>query len=354
MTGGADPFSGSQLVVEELGPSQDADISDFLDHLCRDSPSVLGYHYPFYRDMLVKLQVGKPLYLGVRSNGSLLGILPVFSRQSDIGVVYNSLPFFGPNGGVLCHGGPSRQEIHQALLANLLDRVRREKALSCSLYTPFLFGEFRWYEHFQPDACVHRTTLYTDLTNVDWNSGIKYDLRRARRLGVEISSEVTPGRLAAFYDIYWKTCLDRGIPVKPRASLEFLAGPELLDQRTRIYFALSRDEVIAGLLVVFSRATASYYIPCTRDDFRTLQPGTLLVDRAVSDMRSSGLRFWNWEASPDRESGVYSYKKKWNSIESSYRVYIWCPCGTEALKGIGKDRFRTSFPAFYVYPYDQL
>jgi hypothetical protein len=268
--------------------------------------------------------------------------------------VYCSLPFFGPNAGVLCHDGPSGREIHRWLLGKLLDRARQERALSCSVYTPFLFSEFSWYDHFPPDVVVPKTTLYTDLASAEWNSSIQYDLRRARRLGVEVCCDATPERLAAFYDIYRQNCADRGIPLKPRECLDFLARPELLTRRTRIYFALRGDEMIAGLLVVFSASTASYYIPCSRDDAKTLQPGTLLIDSAVRDLRASGVRFWNWEGSPSPESGVYKYKKKWNSVESSYRVYIWCPCGTEELRRIGKDRLRDGFPAFFVYPYDQL
>jgi hypothetical protein len=349
-----DTLSSPCLTIEELGPSQDDELSEFLDRLCDGSPSVLGYHYPCYRDVLVSLQIGQPAFLSARRNGVLVGVLPLFLRRSEVGLAYSSLPFFGPNAGVLCVDGFLGEEIHFALLHAFLDKVREEKAVSCSLYTPFLFRDFSWYDQFRPDIVVDRTTLYTDLANAEWNSSIQYDLRRARRLGVGVTSEVTPERLDAFYAIYCRNCSDRSIPIKARECVSLLVRPEILGRHTRIYFAMKEGEVIAGLLVVFSPATASYYIPCTRDDARTLQPGTLLVDNAVRDLRAAGVRFWNWEASPDPESGVYRYKKKWNSIEASYRIYIWCPGGVEPLRRIGKDRLRDSFPAFFVYPYDQL
>jgi len=349
-----DTLTDPSVRIEELKPSHDAELMQFLNVLSLKSPSVLGYHYPFYRDMLMSLGIGKPCFLGARLDGALVGVLPTFMRQSTDGIVYSSLPFFGANGGILCASGSLDQDIHLALLGHLLDRVRQEKALSCSVYTPFLFDDFPWYECFQPDVVVDKTTLHTDLANSEWNSSIQYDLRRARRLGVEVSREVTSERLDAFYAIYCKNCLDRSIPLKPRDCVEFLIRPENLGRRTQIYFALQEGELIAGLLIVFSPATVSYYIPCTRDDARTLQPGTLLVDAAIQDMRSNGLRFWNWEGSPDRESGVYRYKKKWNSRESSFRIYLWCPCGVDPLKKIGKDRLRDQFPTFFVYPYDRL
>ena len=66
--------SPMSLEVVELFPENDAELTVFLDALARRSPSVLAYHYPFYRDMLTKLGVGRPLYLGLRRSGQLLDI----------------------------------------------------------------------------------------------------------------------------------------------------------------------------------------------------------------------------------------------------------------------------------------
>ena len=47
---------------------------------------------------------------------------------------------------MLCSDEPARAEVHQALLQALLDRAARDKALSCSVYTPFMFDEFDLYD----------------------------------------------------------------------------------------------------------------------------------------------------------------------------------------------------------------
>ena len=114
------------------------------------------------------------------------------------------------------------------------------------------------------------------------------------------------------------------------------------------------EEMIGGLLIVRSPTTASYYVPCTLPQARTLQPGSVLVDRAVEEMRAAGVRTWNWESSPSRDSGVYRYKKKWNSNEAAYRIYIWCSGGLEPLQEVGQERLATEFPHFFVYPFDRL
>lgn len=340
--------------VEELATVQDAEIETFLDELGSLSHAVLGYHYPFYRDVLVEMGVGKPVYLGARLGGELVGMLPAFVRESEIGSAYCSLPFFGPNAGVLCADGRHQDDIHAALLQALLDRARQANALSCSVYTPFLFEDFAQYDRFRPDVVVEKFTQYTNLQGAAWNSSIRYDLRRAERLGVTIEEGILPERLDAFYAIYRSNCEDYGIPLKPKRCVELLVEPHVVGRRTRLYFAMQGGQMIAGLLAIHSPATASYYIPCTLHEARTLQPGTVLINRSFQDVQEAGVQIWNWEASPSRESGVYRYKEKWNAVEKTYRIYIWTPRGLEPFRQAGKDRLATEFPYFFIYPYDRL
>ena len=131
--------------VVELASSDDAELSNFLDSLAQRSGSVLGYHYPFYRNMMERIGVGRPLYLGARVSGQLIGYLPVFIRESSDGSALCSLPFFGPNGGVLCVPEHAAQA-HETLLSEILRVGEQRNALSCSVYTPFLRQDFAHYD----------------------------------------------------------------------------------------------------------------------------------------------------------------------------------------------------------------
>jgi len=319
------------------------------------SPSVLAYHYPFYRDMLVAIGVGQPVYLGAWLDGHLVGMLPAFYRESAAGVVFSSLPYFGPNAGVLCSAEDLRAGVHAVLLKALLDRANLAGALACSVYTPFLFSEFALYEAAMQDALVvDRATQYLDLSAAPLNKDLSYDLRKASGHGVEVSQEITSEAIDAFYTVYAQNCRDHGIPVKSRRSVEALTGPGCLGRWTDLYLARHEGQLIGGLLVLRSPQTVSYYMPCTRRDARSLQPGTLLADHAMRNARARGVRFWNWESSPSRTSGVYRFKKKWGSLESAYRIYVQPlrPSGTfdqMSAQGIAEH-----FPDYYVYPFGLL
>src|SRR4051812_34188191 len=108
------------LKVTLLEKTTDAVYAAFLDRLSGKNPAVLGYHYPFYRDMLVSAGIGEPLYYGAWAGPELVGVLPGFIKKSPAGLAYCSLPFFGPNAGVLCAGGDAESEIHRELLTTVL------------------------------------------------------------------------------------------------------------------------------------------------------------------------------------------------------------------------------------------
>jgi len=341
--------------VEPLTSADDPELTDFLTKVGTATPSVLGYHYPFYRDMLIEVGVGQPLYLAARADGELVGFLPAFAKECGAGCVYSSLPYFGPNAGVICGDEKLRAEIHARLLQTLLEYASRPTSLSCSVYTPFLFNNFELYNEAIPGAIViDRFTQYTDLRTAAWSKNIAYDLRRAKQLGVEVSTTISPERVAGFYEIYEQNCSDYGIPPKSRRCVDYLLREELLGLHTNIYFAFHQEKMIGGLLMIWSPRTASYYLPCTRAGARNLQPGTLLIDQAVQDARERGIEIWNWESSPSRESGVYRFKKRWDSAEGMYRIYLQTFRDEGTFRELGSEGIVKNFPFYFVYPFADL
>ena len=342
----------TELEIVEL-TNHDGEIEPFLDQLAARSPSVLSYHYPFYRDMLVALGIGKPCYLGARFRGRLAGMLPAFYKESDAGVVYCSMPFFGPNAGVICPQDEQEAPIHHALIQALLHKAEQAGALTCSIYTPFLFDRYELYDAALTDAVqVPKFTQYCRLGAVDLEHGnIGKNIRRAIKEGVEVKTGAEPGLLREFYGIYKQNCLDYDIPLKPFACLESLFTAAHAKDHASIYYAYRQGQMISGLIVLNSALTASYYVPCALASARQYQPSTLLIQKAMQDLMQKGIQYWNWEGSPSREDGVYRFKEQWGGPEYPFRVYIKRFVKESTLAAIGIDRIRACFPFFYVYPF---
>ena len=342
--------------VAELRPEDDESLIAFLDALGQTSVSVLAYHYPFYREMLQAIGVGEPMYLAaLGENDGIIGVLPLFVRRSDVGTVFCSLPFFGPNAGVICDGGDRAREIESALLSELVKRAEAGKVLSCSIYTPLLEKDYQAYDAAFPNAMiVEKFSQYLEVLTNSWSQSIQYDLRKAKREEVEVSTEITEDRTREFYSIYERNCREHDIPLKPFHCIQMLASPEVLGRYSALYYAFHGGAMIGGLLVLWGPSAASYYIPCSLLEARSLQPNTVLIAAALQEARNRGVRVWNWESSPTRDSGVYRFKKKWGSLESNYRIYVKTFRSIDEVCRLGREAIGREFPFFYVWPFDHL
>jgi hypothetical protein len=361
--------SAGALVVDVLRPQDDAEVVKFLDQVgeAPNGAMVLGYHYPENREML--LGVLQPeahaCYFAARSTatGELQGILPGFMKHARGLACYNSLPFFGPNVGVLAaaHGGNEYAQIAGALHAAAIDYARGQGALTAVFYSAFNpAGADLGHSSFEGDPGViqvERLTQYLDLsglTEPNWPADIRYDLRKARGAGVEVCEDVCPDDIGDIFEIYQANCTQHGIPLKPRSCIESLVKARPSSCRIRAYTAKLAGKTIGALIVLWGPKTASYFLPCSSAEHRSLQPGSLLIDHACRDALSHGIRYWNWESSPNRDGGVFRFKKKWGSIETPFRLIVVPLTSLESLNALGPDAIAAAFPFFYVFPFDRL
>ncbi len=339
--------------VRQIQESDETGYNDFINQVSKLSPSVLGYHYSFYKKTLEICRVGEAYYLGLYSDNKLRAILPGFIKKSDLGVVYSSMPFFGPNAGILALPGFETIEVHQVLIEYLVKYLSGLPGmLSASFYTPFLSEKSEWYKQLlQADYTVDKTTQYLEIQNIEWTPKIKYDLRKADKLGLVISTEITDDAVDRLYSIYIQNCTDYSIPPKPRECINALATASKNGENVDFYFAIAGNEIVGGLIVLYSESTISYYLPCALDSARTLQPTTVMIDKCFRHAKQKGLRYWNWEASPGMGSGVYQFKKKWGSLTSEYKIFIKTFQPKEVFEKLGKAKISKEFPYFFVFPF---
>ena len=349
-----------------LEPKDDAELVDFLDKLgaSSDGEMVVGYYYPEYRDMLLEvLRPGiKACYLAARSpGGQMLAVLPGMIRTSGDLACYNSLPFFGAYTGVLAAVENSAE---YACLANILLGAAVEQARACGAITAAFYSVFNPrnlplprpdYEAFGRVETVPRFLQFLSFPDArmpQWPSHIRYDLRKAARSGLRVTAGLDDSDVDQMFQIYAQNCEDYGIPAKPKECVQYLCLHG--GKRVGSYGAYLDDRMIAGLLVLAGPKTVDYYLPCSEHQHRSLQANTLLIDRACRDATARDVRYWNWEGSPSRDSGVFRFKKRWGAEEASYEVAVVCLGDISRLRSLGREELAARFPFFFVYPYDRL
>src|SRR5436305_14514759 len=118
------------------------------EHALRQE-SVLAYHHLAYRDVLLAAlgpQVRACYWVvlqhaaGSTDGDRIVAALPCFVKESGIGPTYCSLPFFGPNCGVVCSlSHPDAPVWHRMLLQTALDEGEHAGGWSFTVYTPLGF-----------------------------------------------------------------------------------------------------------------------------------------------------------------------------------------------------------------------
>jgi len=338
--------------IEILASPDNSRLNAFLDRVSACNGAALAYHYPFYRDALQYIGVGDPLYLGAVKNGELIGVLPGFIKKAQSGTVYNSLPFFGPNGGVQCLEADN--DCHAPLFSFLMEHLRSEHdILSAAIYSPFLSGTEKYYDELQAPVVVEKFTHFIDMENHTLPGVRRRDINTARKRDVTIIDDLSPKEMATFFNIYKTNCEDYGIDMKPWPLFEYFLKHNTSEQLL-VSAAMYEGEMIAGLITLYSKGVASYYIPCQKHETRSLQPIPFLIDHHMDKVRTAGVRYWNWESSPSLDSGVAFFKKKWGSMEGAYKIHVMPFQPESTFAELGVEVIQRNYPWFFVYPFNKL
>lgn len=343
------------IVVQscELNDSLAAEVAAFLESLAKSNHSVLGYHYPFYLEMLRHVGVGQPLVFIARdSSGEIVGYMPALVKSAEMGCVISSLPFFGPNAGILSANIECVDPIMRAF--NLW--IEENNPISASVYTPFENPEAEtiYAQHLSGALRIEKFTNFIRLDNLSLSSSLLYDLRKAEKSGVIIEETCDTALAPDIYEIYIRNCHDYGIPPKPYSCIETLIQKSASNKGTATYVARLDGRIIGALIMIYSPITASYYLPCSIHEFRSSQPTSLLIHHAMVESQKRGLKFWNWESSPSRDSGVFKFKKKWGSQDGTYSIFVLPRRPKEDFAAWGRQGISDAFPFFFVYPFHLL
>ena len=341
-----------------LTESYDGEITGFLNSIGKNNPSVLGYHYPLYRKMLEKIGVGKPLYIGLLDHSDkVIAILPGFIKTQKEGSLYCSLPFFGPNSGVLFDKTVHDPHcVYSSILSFLFSELEKHEMISASFYSAFYDNDdYTEFERLVPDpVIIDKFTNFISLASYNPISSVKNHIRKAIKSGVTIRDVRKKEDIDTIYSIYTKNCEDYGIPLKPFSCVEEIIEVGNSGGFSKTYIAETGDKIIGALIIIYSPSTASYYLPCSIHEYRIYQPMPLLIDHAIKESILRGTRFWNWESSPSKDSGVYKFKKDWGSLDGTYKIFVRTYKDFDFYRQLGQNRINGLFPYYYVYPFNRI
>ena len=75
---------------------------------------------------------------------------------------------------------------------------------------------------------------------------------------------------------------------------------------------------------------------------------------ALDWAREAGYRYFNWQSSSSRTSGVYQFKQKWGSLEGQHHYLTRITGDITTLRQVPLDAIRAGYPWHYVMPFEQF
>ena len=305
-------------------------------------PEGLIYYTPAFRRYLLAVAGGECRSRVAIEDGRVTGVLPLLALAGPYGVVLNSLPFFGSNGGIL-----SVSDAAQSALLAEYDRRAAEVVVATWISHPFM------------DTVTPRHTL-TDERIAQWTTlaaglpaGIEASARRniqkAKAEGVTVREDAAAlPFLEATHRENMAAIGGRAKPASFFASLQVMTA----GRDWRLHVAERHGQPLAALLTFEAAKTVEYVMPVVIESARALQPTAAILAAAMTDAAARGFTRWNWGGTWLTQEGVYRFKKKWGADERRYRYYITLNDAT--LRSRTAADLAAAYPWYFTLPYASL
>jgi hypothetical protein len=333
------------------------------DAFVRGVPEALLYHGAAYQRLLTGFLDAEPAHLIARdSSRAIVGVLPAFvSAPGAFGRVFNSLPFYGSNGGAVTAAG-DREVAGQLLAAASAHAQSLQCAAATVISSPFDPADDVYARGFAHDMTDTRTGQVSELppSGDSFEAQLAAQFHRKTRAAVQkaVNSPVTvasePGGDALAFIVrehHAAIAAKQGL-AKPDHFFAQVARTFEYGRDYETFIARLDGKPIAGLLLFYFNRTAEYFTPVVTPEYRPMQPLSRIIWEAMRAAAGRGLKYWNWGGTWASQTTLYSFKQRFGAIDRPYTYYtrIFNPQILTATPA----QLLEQYPYFFVAPYRRL
>lgn len=333
------------------------------DHYLLQSPETLLFASSRYKNLISGIIDAEEKYLvAMDETGRIAGALPCFLKKSAAhGNVLNSLPFYGSNGGIICH---SRDEaVMKALLDEFYAMAERERCVATTLITsPFEENHLDFYERHTRFSCrderigqFTRLPAYSDEIDTvlmeKFHSKTRNMVRKAQKSGIVVKRE-TDEALKFIVDTHVENMKGIGGIPKPARFFEAIPHHFRCGVDYDLFVAYHGSAPVAALLLFYFNRTAEYFTPVIIEEYRSFQPLSLIIFEAMKHAAQRGFSWWNWGGTWLTQDGVYHFKSRWGTEDKTYKYYTRV-FDNDILR-CSREQLLLSYPFHFVVPFSSL
>jgi len=331
----------------------------FLKDYVNNSKDSLFYTSFEFIDLISTHLGAESFWIVAQEDNEILGVLPFLeSKAGKFGTVFNSLPYYGSNGGVI--QSKENVEAKQNLVKEFFNLAKRKNACSATIVTNPLLKDNHVYEEIIDDYIIdERIGQITHMPENPENELLKLfedprprNIRRALKEGIKVSSGNERTSVEFLYQIHVENMKAIGGLSKSWDFFEKLLSDMPRDLWS-IYIGSKEDEPVSALLLFYFNGTVEYFTPVIKSEHRNTQALALVIFEAMKDATNKrGCKNWNWGGTWLSQTGVYDFKKRWGT--SDYPYYYYTKLFNEEVKSSSKDALLEDYSGFFVLPFSEL
>lgn len=319
------------------------------------NPSTLVYAEPRFLDLITHHLCANLIWMVARRNSKIVGFLVFIVKDGPLGPVFNSLPYFGSNGGVI----QAEEDIASktALIDAFYKMAINQGAVSATIITNPLENDAEFYEskvkYDFRDERIGQITHFPDRIEdliKSFDDPRPRNIRRATNMGITVSR----GGVEAIEFIYRTHVANMtAIGGTAKSSEFFNSIPDYMDDGDwAIFTAFLDGKPIAALLLFYFNCTVEYFTPVIIESHRNTQALALVIYTAMCDAMTKGFANWNWGGTWLSQGGVYDFKKRWGTSE--YRYFYYTRVMSDKLI-LSESKFLVEhYPGFFLIPFREL
>lgn len=352
-------INNAAIYVEIVDETNKLEYRDFV----LQSNRALAQHTLEWANVIESIGQDKRIYLLAKNaDGVVVGAMPAWFYECDLGSILMSNPQAGGYGGIVEDNVNLSEQVYKHLIATFVYLANRKGCVLATICTPPFYGNYDFYiEYFRPDFVKDNFFQYVDLkkdilveTNSKNRNNIKRNLRIAKEYGIKVVFDNSQELFKEWYSIHMKRMNEIGAKSIPIVLFEE-ARKNLCNQEMGFWgYVIDNNRVIGGALFIGSGEVVDIFMMSTDSDFFQKQPNTLLVYESLVYAKEKGFSFLNWQSSSSRESNVYHFKKSWGSQEGLHYYLTKVIGDISNLKNIPLDIVKEKYIWHYVMPFEQF
>lgn len=336
--------------IRKLSFIDDSSYLRFLESI----DTSLFYASSKYRDFLKFYLHCEDNYIAVFESGEIVGVLPLMLRETSLGYIVNSLPYYGSNGGVVA----KTQAAHDLLIQYYLEFVSREDVVvSCLTESP-LSREISLKSDFEDYRIGQITTIPNYSQDFDIklfeiiDSSTRRNIRKAQSSNVSVTIDNSLDAFKVLYEIHTENINSIGGKAKDWRFFENINKFFSPTKDFNLYIARIDGIIVSALLLFYFNKTVEYFTPATVAEFRNSQPISEILRIAFREASMAGFKWWNWGGTWITQDGVYKFKAKWGAQDYRYDYFI--KLNNKSLLMKQPTELLELAKGFYTVPFKEL